>query len=74
LNPKREPLAPRSLQDIRVPAGRAVRVAVERWTRGGPVAAEVEATGAVVVERFAYSSRDEDAAAAMGMALRSPEG
>ena len=74
LNPGGAPLAPRSLQDIRVPAGRAVRVAVERWTGGGPAAAEVEATGSVVAERFAYSSRDEDAAAAMGMALRSPDG
>jgi hypothetical protein len=67
-------LSPRSLQAVRVPAGRAVRVPVQRWTREAPMAAQVEATGAVVVERSAYSTRDSDAAAAMGMALTSPDG
>jgi hypothetical protein len=61
-------LRPDSLQDVRVPAGRSVQLAVERWTRGSPMAVEVEADRAVVAERSAYSAREGDAASAMGMA------
>jgi hypothetical protein len=68
LRPTGAPLRPDSLQAVGVPAGRAVRLAIERWTGGTPMAVEVEADRAVVAERSAYSAREADAAAAMGMA------
>jgi hypothetical protein len=62
------PVRPRSLQGVRVPAGRARRLRIERWTGGRPLAVEVAADRAVVAERSAYSAREADAAAAMGVA------
>jgi hypothetical protein len=65
-----DPLRLGQLQDLRVPAGRRLRVRLEELTQNRPVTALVTASGRIVAERFSYSSRDGDAAAVMGLPLK----
>lgn len=65
-----EPLRLGQLQDLRVPAGRRLRVSLEDLTENRPVTALVSASGEIVAERFSYSSGDGDAAALLGVPLK----
>jgi hypothetical protein len=64
-----EPIAPRALRGVVVPAGLAVRLPVARWTQGEPMAVLVSSDEPVVVERSAYSRAGADPAAARGLPL-----
>jgi hypothetical protein len=65
-----EPLRLGQLQDLRIRAGRRLRISLQELTENRPVTALVSATAPIVVERFSYSSGDGDAAAVMGQPVR----
>lgn len=59
-------LEPPALQDINVPAGLRLKISLLEWTEGKPMAALLQASRPIVVERFSYSEKAKDVSSAIG--------
>jgi uncharacterized protein DUF5719 len=65
-----DPLAPADLQDVRVGGNGRLKLPVGHFTKGEPMMALVTSDEPIVVDRFAYSTIDDDIAVVMGERVR----
>jgi hypothetical protein len=70
LSQDRGMLSPEALTGLRVRPGSRLRLVVGQWTGERSTALLVRSSAPVVVERFSYSSEENDAGAVMGTPVR----
>jgi hypothetical protein len=66
---RESPREPESLQGIRIPPGRRVRVSVEDVVGNEPLAVLARGSGPFVAERWAYSPSDDDVSVVRGLPI-----